>query len=66
MFLVGRHKNIEVAVDGESIMHKIRDKWVKAEGRAPEKCKNEMNYEYRIRVMYEYIEFNTLPLVRGS
>ncbi len=41
------------------------DKWVKAEGRAPEKCKNEINYEYRIRVMYEYLEFNTLPLVRG-
>lgn len=65
MLLIGSHKGTPIAIDGPYILHKIRDKWIKAVGKVPDKLDGEMGCDYRIRVMYEYLEFNTLPLVRG-
>lgn len=59
MQMIGRHNNIEIAIEGNWMMHKIRDKWIRAEGKVPAKLDGEMGYDYRIRVMYEYLEFNT-------
>ncbi len=63
MQIVGSHNGIQVAVNGIYIMHKIRDSWVKAIGKVPDKLDGEMGYDYRIRVMYEYLEFNTFPII---